>query len=155
MLQSHLLVASTISQKLDANVFIYGSIKQAGNKLRINAKLIDAKTEEVLKPFEIDGSNSEEMIFPIIDSLRKKVTDFLIISNLIKELNPEFQQWTATTDSPEAYRYYIDGQNAFNSSDYPTAINWLSQAIEIDSTFTYANILLSESLFKNGKIGEA
>ena len=48
-------IARTISQKLDANVLIYGSIQQAGHKLRINAKLIDTKTEEVLKSFEIDG----------------------------------------------------------------------------------------------------
>jgi TolB-like protein len=45
-------VATTISQKLDANVFIYGSIQQAGLKLRVNAKLIDTQTEEVLKSFE-------------------------------------------------------------------------------------------------------
>ena len=30
-------VASTISQKLDANVVIYGSIKQAGGSIRVNA----------------------------------------------------------------------------------------------------------------------
>ena len=49
-------VASTISQKLDANVFIYGSIKQAGTTIRINAQLIDSKTEEIFKSFQIDGT---------------------------------------------------------------------------------------------------
>ena len=49
-------VASTISQKLDANVFIYGSIKQAGATIRVNAQLIDSKTEEAFKSFQIDGT---------------------------------------------------------------------------------------------------
>ena len=56
MLQLHLSVASTISQKLDANVFIYGSIKQAGSTIRLNAQLIDSKTKEIFKSFQIDGT---------------------------------------------------------------------------------------------------
>ena len=51
MLQLLLLVASTISQKLDANLFIYGSIKQAGLKLRIYAQLIDYKDRRGFKIF--------------------------------------------------------------------------------------------------------
>ena len=35
-------VASNISQKLDANVFICGSIKLAGSTIRVNAQLIDS-----------------------------------------------------------------------------------------------------------------
>ena len=81
-------IAKKISQKLDANVFIYGSIQQAGSKLRLNAKLIETKTVEVLKSFEIDTAFKEEIIFNIIDSLKRKVADFLIISEIRKELIP-------------------------------------------------------------------
>ena len=49
-------VASSISQKLDANVFIYGSINQIGAIIRLNAKLINSETEEVFKSFQIDGT---------------------------------------------------------------------------------------------------
>ena len=80
-------VASTISQKLDANVFIYGSIKQAGAIIRLNAQLIDSKTEEVFKSFQIEGPSREEKIFQIIDSLSMMVKNFLIISKLRKEVN--------------------------------------------------------------------
>ena len=47
-------IAKTISLKLGANVCIYGSIQQAGTKLRLNAKLIETKTGEVLKSYEIE-----------------------------------------------------------------------------------------------------
>ena len=56
-------VARTISQKLDANVFIYGNIKRAGNTLRLYAQLIDSKSAEVFKSFQIEGTNEEEKIF--------------------------------------------------------------------------------------------
>ena len=42
-------VASDISQKLQANTFIDGSIKAAGGKIYINAHLSDTDTEEVIE----------------------------------------------------------------------------------------------------------
>jgi tetratricopeptide (TPR) repeat protein len=144
-------VATTISQKLDANVFIYGSIQQAGLKLRVNAKLIDTQTEEVLKSFEIDGSNKEETIFDITDSLRKKVTDFLIISKLKKELSLDIQPFASSyTNSPEAYRYFISGNNAFDKFDMSTAVKFLLQAIAIDSNFNLAALRLSSAYYNQG-----
>ncbi len=62
-------LASTISQKLNANIFIYGSINQAEKIIRLNAQIIDSKTEEIFKPFQMDGTSKEENIFDIIDSL--------------------------------------------------------------------------------------
>jgi tetratricopeptide (TPR) repeat protein len=135
-------LASEISQKLNANVFIYGNIKQAGHTVRVNVQLIDSKTEEVFKSFQVEGPSKEEEIFQIIDSLSLKVKDFLVISKLKKE--GPFNLWNmlSTTNSPEAYRYYISGKKAFEKRDYSTARNMLSQALVIDSNFYYANILL-------------
>lgn len=44
-------IASKISQTLDANIFIYGTIKQAGTNLRLSAQLIDSKTQYLIKSF--------------------------------------------------------------------------------------------------------
>jgi tetratricopeptide (TPR) repeat protein len=137
-------VAKTISQKLEADVLISGSIQQSGNKLRINAKLIDTRTEEALETFEIEGSSKEEMILEIIDSLRKKVTDFLIISKLKKQLAPDLQRMV-TTNSPVAYRHYFEGMKVFAKGEYPTAINLFSQAIAADSNFTVAALYRAQA----------
>jgi tetratricopeptide (TPR) repeat protein len=147
-------VAKAISQILDANVFIYGNIQQSGTKIRLNAKLIDTKTEEVLKSFEIDGLYKEEIIFNITDSLRKKVTDFLIISKLKKGEYPDFESFVST-NSAEAYKYFIYGKKAFFKIDFPTARNMLLQAISIDSNLTFAAFLLSYSYFNQGMYEEA
>ncbi len=78
-------IANAISLKLDANFFIFGNIQQAGPTVRVNAKLIDSQTEEIIKSFQIEGASGEGTIFHISDSLSIMVRDFLIISYLKKE----------------------------------------------------------------------
>jgi tetratricopeptide (TPR) repeat protein len=137
-------VARKISQKLDADIFIYGSIKKAGSSLRLDAQLIDAKSKEVLKSFETKGPYEEAIINDVIDSLRKKVTDFLIISKLMME-NPLLQMsFTSPSKFPEAFRYFIYGKKAAETRDWQTARKWYFKALEIDSTFWAAalNILV-------------
>jgi tetratricopeptide (TPR) repeat protein len=135
-------LASKFSQKLNANVFVYGNITQAGNTIRVSAQLIDSKTEEVFKSFQIEGSSKEENIFQIIDSLSAQVKNFLIISKLVRGISPDFQSYVST-NSPEAFRYFIYGQNAYLKRDYPTAVKLYSQAIACDSNFTFATLRLS------------
>jgi tetratricopeptide (TPR) repeat protein len=145
-------VGSSISQKLDANVFIYGSIKQVGTTVRVNAQLIDTKTEVALKSFQIDGTS--EKILHITDSLSMMIKNFLVISKLEKEVTPETRHLAATS-SPEAYRYFISGSNAFMKRDYPTAVQLFSQAIAIDSNFTFAALSLSIANGNQGLYEEA
>jgi len=133
-------VASSISEKLDADVFINGSINQSGSTIRLIAQLVDSETEEVLKPFQIDGK--AENILPLIDSLSIMVKDVLIISKLGKEISPEIMRlWSI--NSPEAFRYFKSGQDAFNNRDWVAAANFYLQAIAIDSNFTFATLMLS------------
>jgi tetratricopeptide (TPR) repeat protein len=145
-------VASTISQKLDANVFIYGSIIKEGDKIRINAKLIDSKTEEVYKSFQINGI--ADKIIPTIDSLSIEVKNFLIISKLEKEVSPDFKN-LASTNSPEAYRYFNLGNIAFSKRDFPLAAKLLQQSIVIDSNFIYAFLIIPFAYGDQGLYEEA
>jgi tetratricopeptide (TPR) repeat protein len=126
-------VASTISQKLDANVVICGSIIKEGTKIRINIKLIDPKTEVVFKPFQKDGTS--ENILPLIDTLSLMVKDFLMISKLMKEDYPDRQKILVNIASPEAYKIILNAEKAFAKGDYTTAVNMSLQAMVIDSTF--------------------
>jgi len=145
-------IASTLSQKLEANVLISGSIKQAGATIRIDAQLIDSKTGEVYKSFQLDGT--AEKILPTIDSLSAMVKNFLVISKLEKEISPAYSL-TAATTSPEAFRYFIYGLNAFQKLDYPTARNMFLKAIGIDSNYYYAAIYISVSYGNQGLYDEA
>ena len=132
-------ITREISEKLNANVFITGSIVQTGESIRISAQLYDTKTKETYRSFQIDGI--EEEILNITDSLSAQINNYLIISVLDKELKQNIRHFSFTS-SPEAYRKYILGQNAFRIGDYATARDYYLDAIKIDSNFTAATVAL-------------
>lgn len=138
-------LAGKISQKLDADILIYGSIKQAGPRIRLDAQLINSRTLETLKAFELDGTAKEELIFQITDSLKLMVKNFLIVSKLTEEIPLGLRFSGTTSDSPEAIRYYFYGNKAFISRDYPAARNWYMKALAIDSNLVTAAIYIAMS----------
>jgi tetratricopeptide (TPR) repeat protein len=146
-------VAAIISRRLDTKVFIYGNIKIAGTVVRLNARIIDSRNEEVIQSFQVDGFSREEEIFSLIDTLSARITDYLILSKLTSE-NPHYQ-FLASTRSPKAYKYYINGNSAFYKRDFPSAVEWFLMAVDADSNFVGAMSKLSYSYYNQTKYEEA
>jgi adenylate cyclase len=147
-------IAKSISQKLDAHVFICGNINVAGSILRVTAQLIDSQSENVFKAFQIDGANDK--ILTMLDSLALEIRNFLIISSLKEHVSSDDFQQTATTSSPEAYRLFLMGNKAFRNIDYFTSQKIYLQALSVDSNFAEAAIKLSiayydEYLYEDAK----
>jgi tetratricopeptide (TPR) repeat protein len=147
-------MASSLSRKLDANIVVNGNINKAGNTVRINAQLINTQNEEIIKSVRIESPDNDELIFNIIDSLSTQVKNFLIISKIRKE-SPHNYDYITPTDSPDAYRYYTYGQNAFFRSDFENAIRYYSQAIAIDSSFNHAIRMMSVAYYNIGQMDMA
>jgi AraC-like DNA-binding protein/tetratricopeptide (TPR) repeat protein len=135
-------VTVLISQKLDANIIISGSMAANSTEIIVDAKLTNSKTGEVLKSFREEGNS--EGIIQKIDTLSQKVKDYLIVSRIKKELNPEVQHLVLTR-SPEALKHYVLGKDAVRDEDYSKAIGEYSEAIRIDSTFTNAYLDLIDT----------
>jgi tetratricopeptide (TPR) repeat protein len=146
-------VASSISQKLDVSVIIMGSILKEESKIRINASLIDAKTEEVFKSFTLNGI--AENIISLTDSLSEMVQDYLIMSNLLKEDTPEDQKYMPISISPQAYKIYLEGENAVWDGYYAASVDMFQQAMAIDSNFAFPFIAITWTYFNQGLYEEA
>ena len=146
--------ASAISKKLDADLFIYGNIQKAGSELRLNAQLVNIESKEVLKSFEQNGPYNEDRIIVTIDSLRKKVTDYLLISKIIKK-NIFYQHDPPTTKSPESFKYCSYAYNALMKNDRAAGIEWYKKALAADSNNFYAAIELSFLYEQQGMIEES
>jgi tetratricopeptide (TPR) repeat protein len=115
--------------------------------MRVNAELIETKTKEALKTFEIEDTAKEEKVFLIIDSLKTQVKNFLVISKLKKGISLDMQ-WYGNTSSPEAYRLFIYGNEAVWNGDAPTALKLYKEAIAIDSNFVAAKtFMVAQSMF--------
>jgi len=102
--------------------------------IRLNAKLIDSKTKTVYKSFQTDGL--AEKIISITDSLSAMIRNFLVISELQKE-NIEYKEFSSTS-SPEAYRYFILGKNTHDKGPLKLSIDYLNNALRLDSNFSWA-----------------
>jgi tetratricopeptide (TPR) repeat protein len=99
-------------------------------------------SNEPLKSIEINEPLKEEMILPTIDSLKRMVRDFLLISKLTEKVVPDYQYF-ASTSSPEAYNYFVYGQNAYRKGDNSTAVKMYSQSVAKDTNFVYGIVQLT------------
>jgi AraC-like DNA-binding protein/tetratricopeptide (TPR) repeat protein/TolB-like protein len=148
-------LAAELSNKLNAGMFIYGCIIEAGSSIRLTAELINTKTKEVLKSFEIKTPVKGEINFEIIDSLRTAVTDFLLVSKLIIE-NPWLKNLPIIgTDSPEALKDYIYGYRAYYKGDWAVSRNWFLKALTVDSNYVDAMSKIYSTCKNLGKTEEA
>jgi len=141
-----------LSKGLDANFCVFGSIKKVGNTIRLDASIFDPRKEAIFKTHTIDGTS--ENILESIDSLSILIQKSVIISRYTRDyiFTPTFQP----TNSPEAYRYYMMAEDCRADRNYKRAREFLAKAIELDSTFGRATLIMSvtcknEGLYEEGK----
>ncbi len=146
--------AGSVSKKLEADVFVLGTIKQSGSVIRITAQLISTETEDVLKSFQVESSEMEKEIFQHTELISGMIKNFLLISELEKEYSPEALS-VVSTNSPEAYRYFMQGTSFFSKLDYTSARNLLLKALDIDSNFAAAIFYLSTAYGNQGLYDQA
>ena len=147
-------VAGDISRELDASIFISGSISKAGSVIRVNTHLVNSRTEEAIKSFQVEGG-SEEDIYLISDSLSHMIKDYLIMSVRQKDIVADFRP-LITTHSSEAYRdYWYGNQTYYKSNDLNAARDWYLKAVEIDTNFTEAMRMLAYTYSHLGNSKEA
>jgi tetratricopeptide (TPR) repeat protein len=126
---------------------------KAGDRIRISAQLRNTKTEEIYKTFEVEGKTEDEF-FQITDSLSGLIKDYLEIKAIEKNVDEEKREF-GTTQSSEAYRYYIEGFKLGYAYKFELAIPSFTRAVEIDSTFTNAYYFLSLLYWSIGQNKEA
>jgi len=145
---------NVIGQKLDTKTLILGNILKAGTKIRINAQLVDAETEEIYKTYQVDG-DSENDLFKLADDLSGKIKNYIEIKKISDEyLSPEFQG-NSMTNSSEAFKNYIRGWDAFKYVELESAVAWFTKAISEDSTFINAYVFNTYANLMNGRTGAA
>ncbi len=127
-------LARNLANKLETKTLILGNILKAGNRIRINAQLVDAETKEIYKTYLVEGE-SENAFFTMADSLSGLIKNFVEIKSITDQYNSPVIRGTSFTNSSEAFKYYIHGFDAFMELEMGPAVEWFSKAIETDSSF--------------------
>ncbi len=128
-------MAGEMARKVEANTMISGHLHKSGNKVRITANIMNTETEEIYKSYEMEGMGEDEL-FDLADSLSIQLRDFLVITNM--KQNQLFDVRNVFTNSPEAYKYYLQGFDCHQRLNYTCAAEFYNKAIQVDSNFVSA-----------------
>ncbi len=134
--------AGELARDLETKTYILGKMMKAGNRIRINAQLVNADNEEIYKTYQVDCTN-EEAIFAVSDSLGGIIRNFLEIKKYSESIHSPGASSSAATNSPEAFGYYIHAYESLEKMDDRTTLELLQKAIETDPDFIDAYVFLS------------
>lgn len=127
-----------IGKVMGANMIFTGSVQTAGNKVRVNAKLVNIETTQIEKSVKLDGT--VEGIFDLQDRV---VTD--LMSSDKKEQNKTAvdnkDEKTAGDKRPagDVYELYSKGVELYET-DLIKALEFFLKALEIDPGYVDALI---------------
>jgi tetratricopeptide (TPR) repeat protein len=129
-------VASQIAEKAKAKWMLLGSILKMEPQIILTAQLVDVVTGDAIASQRIAGQPGEE-IFTLVDQLTVEIKNDLALPDSA-QAEPDRPVAEATTHSPEAYRYYLEGVNLGYKYYRPEAIDKFKKAVALDSTFAMA-----------------
>src|SRR5262249_3579138 len=135
------------ARELNVDRILEGSVRKAGDRLRITVQLVDGRSGGHLWANRYDRSLDD--IFALQDEISQSVVDTLKV-----KLLPEERALIATrsTANPEAYQYYLMGRSFFLRSGWGeralrVARQMFARAAEIDPQYAraYSGIANSNS----------
>jgi TolB-like protein/class 3 adenylate cyclase/rhodanese-related sulfurtransferase len=127
-----------VAEQLGVRYVLEGSVRRAGDQIRINAQLIDATTGGHLWADRYDGSLDD------VFGLQDKVTRAVVAALAVK-LTPAAQTQPETA-SAEAYDAFLRGWSYYQRStpeDYARAVPHFEKAIELDPDYGRAYAALA------------
>ena len=144
--------AREIGRRLAVETLLDGSIRKAGNRVRISVQLIDASNGYQLWSERFD--REIEDIFAIQDEIARKVLEALGLSLTERE---ERRLLKRSTTNIEAYEFYLRGRKLFHKwtrQSVEFARQMFARAVEIDPDFAAARAGLANAyvdLFRWGR----
>jgi TolB-like protein len=128
-----------IAEELGVRYVLEGSVRRAGNTVRINVQLIDALSGGHVWAEKYDGDMSD--IFLLQDDVVAK-----IVYSLDQNIIP--QKTVAETDIPEAYDLFLQGLKhsyLIDPENLGKAIDFFKQAIQLDPNYFRAYAQLAHT----------
>jgi serine/threonine protein kinase/tetratricopeptide (TPR) repeat protein len=120
---------------------VLGSFMQAGDTIRITARLQDPATGEVLASEQVEGEG-ESSIFSMVDDLTRRLRMRLSLAPAPAEVLDR-DLGDVTTGSVAAYRYFAEANRLHVEGNVLASIPLFEQALEIDPSFALAMAKLS------------
>ncbi|MDL2717948.1 MAG: protein kinase [Acidobacteriota bacterium] len=130
-----------IGQQLNAAYVLTGSLRRAGNRLRINAQLVDTHTDFPLWSERYD--RQMEDVFEVQDEIARKIAEALRVT-----LSPQEEAALAAkpTENLQAYDLYLRGKSyarRLTRQDFEFALQMFENAVALDPDFALAHAAIA------------
>jgi non-specific serine/threonine protein kinase len=125
-----------IGQQLGAGFVLAGSLRRAGNRLRINAQLVDTRTDFPLWSERYDRELQD--VFEVQDEIARKIAEALRITLSPQEKAALSQK---PTENLQAYDLYLRGKSyarRLTQKDLEFALRMFESAVALDPKFALA-----------------
>ena len=130
-----------VAEELGVRYVMEGSVRRAGNQVRVNAQLIDATTGGHVWADRYDGSLND--VFAIQDQITQNIANALAVALTDEE---QTKLVKIETNSPEAYDVFLRGWEHYRRDtpgDYAKARSYFEQAIQLDPEYARAQSALA------------
>jgi TolB-like protein len=140
---------AAIAQELNVRHILEGSVRKAGNRVRITAQLIDARDSSHLWSQTFDRDYSAENLFYVQSEIARAITDRLRMTLTGED---EARLANVPTKNTEAYAAYLLGRQRLTDrkvEGLADAVTQFARAIELDPQFAgaYSGLVDACSLY--------
>jgi len=132
-----------VGEQLHVNAVLEGSVRKAGDKLRITAQLINVADGFHLWSDTYDRDMKD--ILAVQSDVARRVVEALQVQLGVEEARALTKK---PTENPEAHRLYLLGRYhfaKFTRAGWDNAIHYYEQALEVDPTFALAYCGLADT----------
>ncbi len=133
----------TIARELNVQYVLEGSVRKAGNDLRVAAQLINAETDAHIWAEKHSGTLDD--VFDIQEKVSRAIVNTLKLKLLDREKAAVLKR---PTEDVEAYELYMRGRfliSQITPESLARAIDYFNRAIKRDSSFALAYAGIAES----------
>lgn len=132
---------SAVAEELNARYVVLGSLRQSGDRIRINAQLVDTETGANIWADRYDRETSD--IFALQDDVRGRIVSALKVKLTPEEARQLSQSLTESTEAYDAYLRARQQESFFTRDSTRLAIRYYHEALEIDPNFVTAKARLA------------
>ena len=133
---------SEIARELEVVRVVEGSVRKAGDRIRVVAQLISGATQAHLWSSRYDGNLDD--IFAVQSEIAEKVAEELKVQLLQSEKETLGKKHT---DNMEAYNYFLRGRELLKDGSelsVKQALKLCERAVELDPSFARAHVGVAE-----------
>jgi TolB-like protein/Flp pilus assembly protein TadD len=140
-----------VAEELGVRFVLEGSVRRAGERMRVNAQLVDATTGHHLWAEQYDGTLND--VFALEDEITEKIVTALAVKLTVEERETAARRETRNVAAYEEFLKGWERYLRFRSDDLAGAVQSFKKATELDPNYQRAYAALALTYWSGSNIG--